>query len=201
MPLALFVLLCAALFVPPIQAQPTQPSSAQKNALLTNAEIVKMVKAGLQDSTILSMIAASDSDFDVSVDGLLALKEAGVSARVMDAMLAAKSKKRTPAPSPTAVSSVSPSPNAMPQSAMTQGYGSTTMTPQMAAMMSQMGLGGAMGGISGMGGTMFVPPALPKINLLLENRQEADDQLHGPDGTERHQGRVGRGIGDGINPA
>jgi hypothetical protein len=165
----LFVLLCAVLFfpqtqVPQAQAQQTQPSSPPKNPLLTNAEIVKMVKAGLQDSTILSVISASDSDFDVSVDGLLALKEAGVSAPVMDAMLAAKSKKRSPPPA-TLAASASPS-GVMPQSTMTQGYGSTAMTPQMAAMMSQMGGMSGMG-ISGMGGTMFVPPALPKINLLL----------------------------------
>ncbi len=160
----LFVLLCAMLFVSQTQAQQTQPGLPQKSPLLTNAEVVKMVKAGLQDSTILSVIAASDSDFDVSVDGLLALKEAGVSAPVMDAMLAAKNKKRTPALAPPVVSSVSPSPGAMPQSAMTRGYGSTTMTPQMAAMMSQMG---GMGGMSGMGGVMYIPPALPKINLLL----------------------------------
>jgi hypothetical protein len=169
----LFVLLCAVLFVrqtqpQETQAQQTQPGLPQK-PLLTNAEILKMVKAGLQDSTILSVIAASDSDFDVSVDGLLALKEAGVSAPVMDAMLAAKSKKPTPAQAPRVVSSISPSPGALPQSAMTQGYGSTTMTPQMAVMMSQMG---GMGGMSGMGGTMFVPPALPKINLLLGTDQK-----------------------------
>jgi hypothetical protein len=168
----LFVLLCAVLFfpqtqVPQAQAQQTQPGSPQQNPLLTNAEIVKMVKAGLQDSTILSVISASDSDFDVSVDGLLALKEAGVSTPVMDAMLAAKSKKRTP----PAAATVSPSPGAMPQSAMTQGYGSTTMTPQMAAMMTQMGGMPGMG-MSGMGGTMFVPPALPKISLLLGSDQK-----------------------------
>jgi len=170
----LFVLLCAAVVVsqtpvPQTQAQQTQPSSPQKNPLLTNAEIVKMVKAGLQDSTILSVIAASDSDFDVSVDGLLALKEAGVSGPVMDAMLAAKSKKRTPATAVTVVPNVPASLSAMPQSSMTPGYGSAPMTPQMAAMMSQMAMNPMAGG---MGGTMFVPPALPKINLLLGTDQK-----------------------------
>ena len=151
----LSILLCAALF-----ARQAQQSLPQKNPLLTNAEIVKMVKAGLQESTILSVIAASDSDFDVSVDGLLALKEAGVSGPVMDAMLAAKSQKRAPAPAVPVVPSVSPSPGAVPQS---------TMTPQMAAAMSQKAtnpMGGA-GGMSGMGGVMFVPPTLPKVNVLL----------------------------------
>ncbi len=161
-------MLCVAFFVSQTQAQQTQPGLPQKNPLLTNAEIVKMVKAGLQDSTILSVIAASDSDFDVSVDALLALKEAGVSAVVMDVMLGAKSKKRTPPPAPP-VASASPPSGAMPQSAMMQGYGNTMMAPQMAAMMSQMG---GMGGMSGMGGVMFVPPALPKINLLLGTDQK-----------------------------
>ncbi|MGA8309378.1 MAG: hypothetical protein WB755_05075 [Terriglobales bacterium] len=169
---ALSILLCTALFVPQTQAQQSQPSSPPKNPLLTNAEIVKMVKAGLQDSTILSVIATSDSDFDVSVDGLLALKDAGVSSPVMDAMLAAKSKKRTPAPAVTVVPNVPASLSAMPQSSMTPGYGSAPMTPQMAAMMSQMGGAGGIGGMSGMGGIMYVPPALPKINLLLGSDQK-----------------------------
>lgn len=167
----LFVLLCAVLFVPQTQvpqaqAQQTQPSSPQKKSLLTNAEIVKMVKAGLDESTILKVIAASDSDFDVSVDGLLALKEAGVSSAVMDAMLAAKTKKSTPTTAVTVVPNVPSSVSARPQSTMTPPVGGAPMTPQMAAMMSQMG------GMSGMGGTMFVPPALPKINLLLGTDQK-----------------------------
>ena len=162
------MVLCAVLFVAQTQAQQTQPSLPQKNPLITNTEIVKMVKAGLQDSTILSVIAASDSDFDVSVDGLLALKEAGVSGPVMDAMLAAKSKKRIPAPAVTVVPNVPSSPSAMPQSAM---------TPQMAAMMSQMAMNpmggaGGMGGMSGMSAVTYVPPALPKINLLLGTDQK-----------------------------
>ena len=136
-----------------------------------------MVKAGLQDSTILSVIAASDSDFDVSVDGLLALKEAGVSGPVMDAMLAAKSKKRTPAPAVTVVPNVPSSLSAMPQSAMTPPVGGAPMTPQMAAMMSQMAMNpmggaGGMGGMSGMSAVTYVPPALPKINLLLGTDQK-----------------------------
>jgi hypothetical protein len=176
---ALSILLCACLFVPQIQAQQTQPGSPPKSSLLTNAEIVKMVKAGLQESTILSVIAANDSDFDVSVDGLLALKEAGVSGPVMDAMLAAKSKKRPPAATVTVVPNVPSYPNAMPQSAMTAPVGGAPMTPQMAAMMSQMttsqmAMGGAagMGGMSGMSAVTYVPPALPKINLLLGTDQK-----------------------------
>jgi hypothetical protein len=72
-----------------------QPRPASKNPVLTNADVVKMVKGGLQESTILSVIGAAECDFDVSVDGLLALKSAGISDRVMDAMLAAAARKRT----------------------------------------------------------------------------------------------------------
>ena len=155
------VLLCAALFVPQTQAQQAQPGSPQKNPFLTNAEIVKMVKAGLQESTILSVITASDSDFDVFVDGLLALKEAGVGAPVMDAMLAAKNKKRTPAAAVTVVPNV-PSSRAMPQSAMTPPVGGAPMTPQMAATMSQMAMN-PMGGMSGMGGVTYSRLLCPRL--------------------------------------
>jgi hypothetical protein len=167
----LFVLLCAVLFVSQTQAQQTQPGLPRKNPLLTNAEIVKMVRAGLQESTILSVIAASDSDFDVSVDGLLALKEEGVSAPVMDAMLAAKTKKSTPTTAVTVVPNVPSSVSARSQSTMTPPVGGAPMTPQMAAMMSQMAMN-PMGGMSGMGAVTYVPPALPKINLLLGTDQK-----------------------------
>ena len=147
---------------------------ASKSPALNNADVVKMVKGGLQESTILSVIGTTDCDFDVSVDGLLALKTAGVSDKVMDAMLAAAARKRTSA----AVTAP-----AAPQVAVIQNYEATGMSSdvmlqlspvqrqQMAAAMSQMG---GMNGMAGMGGMMGMPGAmmmspvvLPQVNLLL----------------------------------
>ena len=57
-----------------------QQSSALLPAYpLTNQDIMRMARAGFGDSTIVKMIDSHGAAFDLSVDGLLKLKEAGVS--------------------------------------------------------------------------------------------------------------------------
>jgi hypothetical protein len=56
---------------------------------LTNADVVKMVKSGIDAQTIVLVIRREPTRFDMSVQGLISLKKAGVSQSVMDAMLAA----------------------------------------------------------------------------------------------------------------
>lgn len=60
---------------------------------MTNGEVVSLVKAGLNQSIIVNKIRASKTNFDLSTDGLIALKKAGVSDAVVTAMLEAKSGK------------------------------------------------------------------------------------------------------------
>jgi hypothetical protein len=64
-------------------------SSAQSAAYapLTNADIVKMVKAGIPDSVILRKVQMSESDFATSPDALIELKRQHVPKEVMAAML------------------------------------------------------------------------------------------------------------------
>jgi hypothetical protein len=70
-------------------------ATAQQNSAplpahpLTNQDIVRMARAGFGDSTIVKMIDSHGAAFDLSVDGLLKLKEAGVSQGVIDRMLSA----------------------------------------------------------------------------------------------------------------
>jgi hypothetical protein len=64
-------------------------------AALTNADVIKMVRAGLPESTIVAAIGASPTSFDISPDGLIAVKSAGVAQAVMEAMITAESNKRT----------------------------------------------------------------------------------------------------------
>jgi hypothetical protein len=71
------------------------PQQAQKP--LTNDDVVKMVKGGLPEGTIVSAIQASATNFDISPDALISVKNAGVSQPVMDAMIAAESNKRSAA--------------------------------------------------------------------------------------------------------
>lgn len=57
---------------------------------LGNADVVKLVKAGLSAETIEAKISTSQTSFDTSTDALVALAEAGVPDRVIRAMLSAK---------------------------------------------------------------------------------------------------------------
>src|SRR5207253_6835514 len=44
--------------------------TAQQKNPLTNADVIKMVKAGLAETTIVAAIAANDTQFDLSSAGL-----------------------------------------------------------------------------------------------------------------------------------
>jgi hypothetical protein len=63
---------------------------------LTNDAIVGMVKAGLGEEGVLDKIKRSPGQYDVSVQGLIRLKEAGVSDAVIKAMLAAAALQAIP---------------------------------------------------------------------------------------------------------
>jgi hypothetical protein len=68
--------------------------TAQQKNPLTNNDVIKMVKAGMAESTIAAAIAANDTQFDLSSTGLQSLSQAGVTSKVIRAMLAAESKKK-----------------------------------------------------------------------------------------------------------
>ena len=54
---------------------------------LNNDSIEKLVKAGLSDDLIVSTVNASPGTYDTSADGLIALKKAGASDKVISAVL------------------------------------------------------------------------------------------------------------------
>lgn len=61
---------------------------AQRNqGPLTNASIVKLVKAGFKDKTIISIIGSRHSIFDLSPERMIELKRSGVSEKVILAMI------------------------------------------------------------------------------------------------------------------
>ena len=64
---------------------------------LNNDSVIKLVKAGLSDDLIVSTINAQTGTYDTSTDGLIALKGAGVSDKVVSAMVA---KAAAPPPTP-----------------------------------------------------------------------------------------------------
>src|SRR5437762_4828171 len=67
-------------------------SIAQNNTeTLTNNDIIKLTKLGLPPTAIISKIKNSKTHFDVTVDGLVKLKEDGVNGDVVSEMINANS--------------------------------------------------------------------------------------------------------------
>jgi len=57
---------------------------------LTNADIIALRQAGFGDDLILARISASPAAYNLAATEMVALKKAGVSERVITAMVAAK---------------------------------------------------------------------------------------------------------------
>ena len=62
---------------------------------MNNDSIIKMVKAGLSDDLIVTTINASPGTYDTSADGIIALKGAGVSDKIVAAIVAKSSPPST----------------------------------------------------------------------------------------------------------
>jgi hypothetical protein len=74
----------------PVTATPAQPKT------LNNASIIRMMGAGLSDDLILQAIAAQPGQYSTDADALVDLKDAGVSERVIAAMINKGRKRLTP---------------------------------------------------------------------------------------------------------
>lgn len=84
-------------------------SLALTQEALTNDAIVKMVKAGMSESLIVSMVGQQPGNYSTKIDDLIALKQAGVSDKVVTAMAAkAAGGTPTPAASPSAAPAAGP---------------------------------------------------------------------------------------------
>jgi hypothetical protein len=75
------------------QSQEAQPravnqSPSEADATLTNAAVIKLVRAKFSDKMIVAVIRSRPSRFDLSPDRLIELKKSGASERVILAMLA-----------------------------------------------------------------------------------------------------------------
>jgi hypothetical protein len=82
-----FIAVLLLVFCPPLVAQQA----------LNNDAIIKLAKAGLSDDLIVTTINASPGSYDASANGLIALKKANVSDKVVSAIVL-KASGATPAP-------------------------------------------------------------------------------------------------------
>jgi hypothetical protein len=73
---------------------PGATSLAQE--VLTNDSVIQMVKAGLPEAIVIAKIKGTATKFDLKTDSLVALKKAGVSDKVLEAMVAAGSGSASP---------------------------------------------------------------------------------------------------------
>jgi hypothetical protein len=90
------------------------PAQQAQTAPLTNGDVIRMVRARLGDGVIVARIRTSPNRFDTTVDSLIALRQAGVSNAVMEAMTEAGSRT---APTPVSSHPMSASPAAPPPAA------------------------------------------------------------------------------------
>ena len=69
-------------------------------APMSNDDVIKMVKGGLGEATVLQAIDAAEAGFDTSPDGLVKLKGGGVSDTVIQRIIARKSAAAAVAAAP-----------------------------------------------------------------------------------------------------
>jgi hypothetical protein len=183
--IVLVIVLVWGLFVA-VAANAQEPQKEKK--ILKNDDVVMMVQNHFDDDTLVRIIEVSDTDFDISSESLIALKNGGISSIVLRAMLDATQRKKleataaatppaSPAPAaptavtPTAVAPVRLAPaDAMNPMSMMQSMGMNPqqlagMQPQMAAI----GLGRMLSGMFSMPSTpSYTPEQMPHVFLLPE---------------------------------
>lgn len=91
-------------------AQDQPALSLRRPGALTNQDIVAMLRSKFSDAVIVKTIQANRTGFDISVPGLLQLKDAGADDRVIDAVLSADENGKRDDP----VSTVPIQPNQLP---------------------------------------------------------------------------------------
>ncbi len=94
--------------------------AAQQTKALKNQDVVAMVKAGLDQPTIIMAIQANPEDFDLTVPGLIELKKANVSDTLLRAM-ADRRSNRNAANAPPAAPSTTNAPAPHPSVARRSG--------------------------------------------------------------------------------
>ena len=121
---------------------------------LNNAAIVKMIKAGLSPEIVVATVNSQPGHYNVSPDGLIALKKAGVSDQIISAMIAKNSGSTPPsaAPFPAAAGngnvSFAPNPSTGPGSGQGSGFGDPSAS-----------------------GTAGVPPGVDSVGMYYKDKQ------------------------------
>ncbi|MGI9167283.1 MAG: hypothetical protein ACR2G5_13055 [Pyrinomonadaceae bacterium] len=89
------LLACAAIFIT-LNVASALAQTPQSDSPLTNAAIVKLVKAGFKEKTVVTIIGNRPANFDMSTERMIELKRGGVSERIILAMLASQEGSTLP---------------------------------------------------------------------------------------------------------
>ena len=95
-------------------------ATGQEEEMLTNADVVALSKAGLPASAIAAKIKVTNTDFDTSVEQLVALSKAGVDSAIIEVMVNAGKSAGTQEAHEDAQVIAPPAPPAPPQVQLTQ---------------------------------------------------------------------------------
>jgi hypothetical protein len=76
--------------------------------VMNNDSVIKLVKAGLSDDLIVTTINSSPGAYDTSADGIIALKTAGASDKVVAAIIAKAAAPAAPAAPPPPAAAAAP---------------------------------------------------------------------------------------------
>ncbi len=105
--------------------------------VLTNDSVISMVKGGLSEAVVLARLRSSPANFDTSTNSLLALKKAGVSDKVIEAMVnaprsgaAAAAAPAPAAPTPASPPAASAPPPSVSASARSSAGGAAATLPR-----------------------------------------------------------------------
>jgi hypothetical protein len=126
--------------------QTTLPKAAPKTgasktgsaagAGMTNQDVIRLVRAKIADDIIVAKIKQSKTKFDISVQGLVALKEAGVSDNLISAIVSVSDASVAPAVVGASVPSAAAKPGSLPAAngskevAATNASGNSKSSPE-----------------------------------------------------------------------
>jgi cell division septation protein DedD len=91
-------------------------TGAAANSAMTNRDVIRLVKAKIADDIIAAKIKQSKTKFDTSVEGLVALKEVGVSDGLISVIVNASEASSQPAPGGASASPTAAKPGSLPAS-------------------------------------------------------------------------------------
>lgn len=90
-------LVAVLVLVPPASAQDYTVTVLSRERL-TNASVIRLSRAGFDELFIIERIHTSRTDFDTSVEGLIALKQAGVSEDLIHVVAQEELRRQQPSP-------------------------------------------------------------------------------------------------------